>query len=132
MDSAFEQNALEEMLKLNELKDMELYFNGYRDNKLQSFWIQTPRGPYTPDFLILKRKGNKKYRKNQLIPIEKALILETKGRPYYNDEFRAKEKFIKAEFLKYNEHFSYHCFIDDEANDFNKHLDTLKQILKNF
>ena len=132
MDSGFEQNALTEMLRLSELKDLEVYFNGYKDQRLQSFWIQTPRGRYTPDFLILKRKENKKYRKGQTIPIEKAIIIETKGKPYYNDEFRAKEKFVKDEFLKHNNHFSYHCFVDDGENDFTKHLDKLKQILKEF
>ncbi len=130
MDSTFEQNALIEMLKLSELKDLEVYFNGYKDDRLQSFWIQTPRGRYTPDFLILKRKENKKYRKGQTIPIEKAIIIETKGKPYYNDEFRAKEKFVKDEFLKHNNHFSYYCFVDDGENDFTKHLDTFKQLLK--
>ncbi|WP_435550066.1 hypothetical protein [Desulfobacterium sp. N47] len=132
MDSGFEQNALAEMLKLSELKDLEVYFNGYKDERLQSFWIQTPRGRYTPDFLILRRKENKKYRKGQIIPIEKAIIIETKGKPYYNDEFRAKEKFVKDEFLKHNNHFSYHCFVDDGENDFTKHLDTFKQLLKDF
>lgn len=130
MDSSFEQNALAEMLKLNELKGLEVYFNGYKDDRLQSFWIQTPRGRYTPDFLILKRKENRKYRKGQTIPIEKAVIIETKGKPYYNDEFRAKEKFVKDEFLKHNDHFRYHCFVDDGENDFTKHLDTFKQLLK--
>ncbi len=132
MDSAFEQNALVEMLKLSELKDLEVYFNGYKDERLQSFWIQTPRGRYTPDFLILRRKENKKYRKGQTVPIEKAIIIETKGKPYYNDEFRAKEKFVKDEFLKHNNHFNYHCFVDGGENDFSKHLDTFKQILQDF
>ncbi len=132
MDSEFEQNALAEMLKLAELKDIEVYFNGYKDEKLQSFWIQTPRGRYTPDFLILKRNGDKKYRCGQTVPIDKAIIIETKGKPYYNDEFRAKEKFIKEEFLRHNQHFSYHCFVDDGKNDFRKHLDTLKKLLKEF
>lgn len=132
MDSEFEQNALSEMLKLAELKDLEVYFNGYKDDKLQSFWIQTPRGRYTPDFLILKRKDGIKYRKNQVVSIEKAFIIETKGKPYYNDEFRAKEKFVREEFLKYNTHFRYHCFVDDGKNDFHTHLDTFRNILRDF
>lgn len=132
MDSTFEQNALAELLKLSELKNLEVYFNGYKDKRLQSFWIQTPRGRYTPDFLILRRKENKKYLKGQTIRIEKAIIIETKGKPYYNDEFRAKEKFVKDVFLKHNDHFRYHCFVDDGENDFTKHLDTFKQILKEF
>ncbi|OQX29036.1 MAG: hypothetical protein B0D92_05855 [Spirochaeta sp. LUC14_002_19_P3] len=115
------------------MKDLEVYFNGYKDERLQSFWIQTPRGRYTPDFLILRRNENKKYRRGQTIPIEKAIIIETKGKPYYNEEFRAKEKFVKDEFLKHNKHFRYHCFVDkDGKNDFTKHLDTFKQLLKEF
>ena len=132
MDSEFERNALEEILKLQEMKDLEVYFNGYKDDQLQSFWIQTPRGKYTPDFLILKRKENKKYKKNQDIVIDKIIIVETKGSIYYNDEFKAKEMFIKEEFLNNNKHFTYHCFIDEGKNDFKKHIDKLKEIVKAF
>ncbi|KHE93754.1 MAG: hypothetical protein SCABRO_00487 [Candidatus Scalindua brodae] len=132
MDSEFEQNALQEMLKLSELSGYEVYFNGYKDDKLQNFWIQTPRGRYTPDFLILKRKEGKKYHKNSKINIEKILILETKGRPYYNDEFKSKEKFVNEEFLKHNKHFKYYCFVDEGENDFRKHLTEFKEILKEF
>ncbi len=132
MDSTFEQNALQEMLKLAELKDLEVYFNGYKNEKLQTFWIQTPRGRYTPDFLILKRKDGKKYNKKKTIAIEKAIIIETKGRLYYNEEFKAKEKFVKEEFLKHNKHFTYLCFVDEGKNDFTKHLTTFKQRLQNF
>ncbi len=132
MDSDFERNALTLMLQLAEMKNLEVYFNGYKNEKLNSFWIQTPRGLYTPDFLILKRKDNEKYNRNSYIPIEKVIIIETKGKPYYNDEFKAKEKFIKDEFLHHNPHFSYHCFVDDGDNNFRIHLDTFKQILKNF
>ena len=132
MDSGFEQGALEEMLKLAELKDLEVYFNGYKNAKLQSFWIQTPRGKYTPDFLILKRKDGEKYRKNKTVVIAKVMIIETKGKLYYNEEFRAKEKFVKEEFLKHNPHFIYHCFVDEDKNDFTKHLHTFKRILQEF
>jgi len=132
MDSEFEQNALTEMLKLSEMAGYEVYFNGYKDNRLQYFWIQTPRGKYTPDFLILKRKENKKYSKKQIIEIEKALIIETKGKLYYNEEFKSKEKFIKNDFLKYNKHFNYYCFIDNGKNDFTTHIEKFKKILKEF
>lgn len=132
MDSEFEQNALTEMLKLSEMAGYEVYFNGYKDNRLQYFWIQTPRGKYTPDFLILKRKENKKYSKKQNVEIEKALIVETKGKPYYNEEFKAKEKFIKNDFLKYNQHFNYYCFVDNGKNDFTAHIEKFKKILKEF
>ncbi|MGD0077145.1 MAG: DEAD/DEAH box helicase family protein [Sedimentisphaerales bacterium] len=132
MDSEFEQNALSEMLKLSELAGLEVYFNGYKNEQLQYFWIQTPRGSYTPDFLILKRKEKKKYSKKDNAVIEKVLIVETKGKPYYDDEFKAKEKFVKEDFLKHNPHFTYHCFVDDGDNDFTKHLDKFKNILKAF
>lgn len=132
MDSEFERNTLIEMLKLVELKDLEVYFNGYKNERLQSFWIQTPRGRYTPDFLILKRNDSKKYRKNLSTPIAKAIIIETKGKLYYNDEFKAKEKFVNKEFLKYNKHFKYHCFVDDEDNDFTKHIEDFKKLLQDF
>jgi len=132
MDSEFEQNALAEMLKLAELENLAVYFNGYKNEKLQSFWIQTPRGRYTPDFLVLKRKESKRG-KNRAALIDKAIIIETKGKPYYDDEFKAKEKFIKDEFLKYNDHFQYHCFVDNSGeNDFAGHLDTFKKLLRNF
>ena len=62
MDSDFEKNAIHEMLKLSELKNLEVYYNGYTNNYLESFWIKTPAGVYTPDFLILKRKSPGKYR----------------------------------------------------------------------
>ena len=131
MDSEFERNALAEMLKLAELEKFEIYFNGYKDERLQSFWVQTPRGRYTPDFLILKRKKGKR-RKGQRIAIDKVLIIETKGKPYYDDDFKAKEQFIQSEFLQRNKHFRYHCFVDDDKNDFRVHLDKFKQLLDNF
>ena len=97
-DSKFEQIALEEMLKLGELKNLEVYYNGYNDNnQLQSFIIKTPLGAYTPDFLILKRKGNQSYKKDQNNnAIEKVLMIETKGKPYYTEEFQQKEQFVKT------------------------------------
>ena len=124
MDSDFERNALEEMLKISELAKLEVYFNGYKDNCLQSFWIQTPRGVYTPDFLILKRKDKM---------IEKVLIVETKGKPYYDDEFKQKEQFMKNDFKKHNPNFSYVSFVDDDGdNDFTKFISELKNQIKSF
>ena len=132
MDSSFEQNALSEMLKMSELAELEVYFNGYQNEKLQSFYIQTPRGVYTPDFLIIKRKGNKKYQnKNKKGEIEKILIVETKGEPFYNEEFRQKENFVKQDFLKYNPNFKYIPFVDKkEKNDFSQFINRLKEEIK--
>jgi len=126
MDSSLEQNALSDMLKMSELAGLEVYFNGYQNEKLQSFYVQTPRGVYTPDFLIIKRKSNKKYQnKNKKGEIEKILIVETKGKLYYNEEFRQKESFVKQDFIKYNPNFSYECFVDETGkNDFINELKT--------
>ncbi|MBW1650322.1 MAG: hypothetical protein JRJ44_06540 [Deltaproteobacteria bacterium] len=85
-----------------------------------------------PHFLILKRKGDKRYIKEKNILIQKALIIETKDQIYYNDLFRAKEKFIKEEFLKENLHISYKSFIDNGTNNFKKHLNRFREILRNF
>lgn len=86
-----------------------------------SFWIQTPDGVYTPDFLILKRAD-----KN----ISKVLILETKGKAYYDDEFKRKEKFMKEVFISHNPNFKYECFVDEGGNDFQKHTEQLREMLK--
>jgi len=132
MDSSLEQNALSDMLKMSELAGLEVYFNGYQNEKLQSFYVQTPRGVYTPDFLIIKRKSNKKYQnKNKKGEIEKILIVETKGKLYYNEEFRQKESFVKQDFIKYNPNFSYQCFVDKAGkNDFNDFINKLKIKIK--
>lgn len=122
MDSNFEVNALKEMLISPELKNLEVYFNGYKNEKLQSFYIQTPRGVYTPDFLILKRRGKM---------IDKILIIETKGNPYYDDEFRAKEVFVKDEFVKHNPQFKYVNYVDMKGkNDFSEFIIDLKEKIK--
>ena len=121
MDSDFERVALQVMMALDELSDCELYFNGYKDGRLQSFWVKTPDGIYTPDFLILKRDGKK---------IIKVLILETKGKAYYDDEFKRKEKFMKEVFVKYNPDYKYECFVDEGKNDFEEHVERLQEMLK--
>jgi len=99
---------------------------------LQGFYVQTPRGIYTPDFLIIKRKGGKKYQnKNKKGEIEKILIVETKGKPYYNEEFKQKENFVEQDFIKYNPNFSYQCFVDKTGkNDFNDFINELKTKIK--
>ena len=135
-DSDYERVALLEMMKVGELKNLEVYYNGYNDNThLQSFVIKTPLGGYTPDFLILKRKG-KTYKTQdgfvadkQKGAIEKVLMIETKGKPFYTDEFRQKEEFVKTTFKQYNPHFEYVCFVDEGGNDFNKHLSELKKMV---
>ncbi len=134
MDSNFERNALSEMLKMTELAGLEVYYNGYKDNRLQSFWIQTPDGVYTPDFLILKRKNGKNYKtKKEKGEIEKVLIVETKGKIYYDDEFKQKERFIKNDFKKHNPNFSYISFVDkDDNNNFANFIDELRNLIITF
>jgi restriction endonuclease len=121
MDSDFERNALEEMVKMSELRNLEVYFNGYKDTNLQTFWIQTPVGVYTPDFLILKRKDKK---------IGKILIVETKGKSFYDEDFKIKEKFMLDVFTKFNPHVSYRCFVDEGKNDFSVHIKELKKVIE--
>lgn len=121
MDSDFERNALEDMLKMSELAGLEVYFNGYKDSQLETFWIQTPNGVYTPDFLILRRSGKE---------ISKIFILETKGKSFYDDEFKRKEKFMKEVFVSHNPNFKYECFVDEGGNDFQKHTEQLREMLR--
>ena len=41
--------------------------------------------------------------------------------------FQAKEEFVKDVFLKHNPHFRYKCLVDEDDNDFSRHLETVKQ-----
>lgn len=130
-DSDFERNALKEILKLSEMRNLEVYFNGHKDESLNSFYIQTPRGIYTPDFLIIKRKNNQKYRKDaKNTEIEKILIMETKGKIYYNNDFKQKENFVKNEFVKHNPNFKYRCFVDNGDNDFSRKIEEFTREIK--
>ena len=129
MDSKFEVNALKSLLRQQEFAHLEVYYNGYKDKELQNFYIDTPYGNYTPDFLILKRSQTSDSTKHPAI--EKILIIETKGKPYY-DSFKSKEDFIKNIFLKHNPNFTFHCVVDEEGNNnFDKHMDTIKNLIKN-
>ena len=115
MDSTYEfdfiQNALANMDEL----DIELYYNGYKNNLLQSFRIITPYGLYTPDFLLIKRDKKE---------ISKILLIETKAEPY---ETQAKEKYVQSEFLKNNKNYSY-IRIGDTTNNVNEYNKMVKAI----
>ena len=134
-DSLYEVDALKELKKMAELRGLEFYYNGYRNGALQALVIRTPYGTYTPDFLILKRKpAHPPYRKQKDCapdsgcgPIDRVLILETKGKKFYDADFQAKEKFVKDVFLKHNPHFRYQCFVDEDDNDFSRHLESVKE-----
>lgn len=71
-------------------------------------------GMYTPDFLIIQRRGGK---------IHKAIVTETKGRIYANDlTFKDKRVFMETEFANYNnrsfryERFDY-LYLEDTLSD---------------
>ncbi len=92
-----------ELTELAEMHKLEFYYNGYRNGSLQSLVIRTPYGTYTPDFLVLKRKpAHTPYRKQKDYapdtiagPIDRVLILETKGKKFYDADFQAKENSSK-------------------------------------
>ncbi|MCP4763452.1 MAG: hypothetical protein GY870_16890 [archaeon] len=72
--------------------------------KIINFNVSWNVGKYTTDFLILNRTKENK--------IHKALIIETKGEGFANDQsFIKKKKFVETEFLEQNnEKFGYQKF----------------------
>ena len=125
-DSGYEKKALLELLKEEALSGLELYYNGMRHADLSAFAIQTGRGRYTPDFLLLKRKGGAAWREGEPVaPVAKVLIIETKGGIYDNADFHAKEKFVRDAFLRHNPNFRYHCLRQEE--DFDVQLAQLRE-----
>ena len=124
-DSNFEKQAILRMLEEEDLKNVELYYNGMTDPDLNSFVIRTPSGRYTPDFLLLRRQDDRPYNKDRKkqARIAQVLIIETKGKAFYDDNFRKKEKFIKEVFIEHNPHVRYINFVDeDNSGDFDLHM----------
>ncbi|OGM26689.1 hypothetical protein A2692_05655 [Candidatus Woesebacteria bacterium RIFCSPHIGHO2_01_FULL_39_95] len=121
MDSEFERKALESIVKISDMEGLEVYFSGYKDSRLETFWVQTPDGVYTPDFLVLSREKGE---------IKKVLIVETKGKPHYDAEFQRKEKFMKEVFVKHNPNFAYECFVDEGGNNFELHMEKFTELIK--
>lgn len=113
VDSDFESVFLHEVLTQQCVHDhdLEVYYNG--DGQFTEFRIDCFKknahdqwkfiGRYTPDFLIVKRKDDR---------IHKALIVETKGALYAQDEsFHDRRAFVEGQFLKQNEEkFGYKRF----------------------
>lgn len=137
IDSNFESDFLAKVLTLNSVqqKNLEVYYNG--DGQFTEFRILCYKqnekkqwgyiGQYTPDFLIIKRKNNE---------IHKALIVETKGEIYANDDtFKKKKSFVESEFLKANnDKFGYkrfyYLYLEDSLSDterINKTNDLINQ-----
>ena len=135
-DSDLERVAIREMLKQQDcFRQLELYYNGMTDAGLASFQIQTPRGVYTPDFLLLKREGGRRYQTPppgapapKSAKIEKVLIIETKAETFYDEDFKAKERFVRGEFRKHNPNFDYFPIIDKTGrNDVASDLERLRR-----
>jgi len=112
-DSGFELDVLNKTLQLKDFKEknLEIYFNGERGltefvincfAKKGKNWQNV--GKYTTDFLILNRTKENK--------IHKALIIETKGEGFANDQsFIKKKNFVETDFLaQNNEKFGYQKF----------------------
>lgn len=137
VDSDFESVFLNEVLtqKCVHDYDLEVYYNG--DGQFTEFRIDCFKknahdqwkfiGRYTPDFLIVKRKDERIY---------KALIVETKGSLYAQDEaFRDRRAFVEGQFLKQNEEkFGYrrfdYLYLEDSLTDserINKTNDIINQ-----
>ena len=137
-DSGFEQKFLTEVLALDDIVKfgLEVYYNG--DGALTEFKIKCYKnsegkwsyvGMYTPDFLIIKRKGEEIY---------KAIIVETKGEIYKNDpSFKNKKSFVETEFLKQNNHaFGYkrfdYLYLEDTLSESDRIITTHNKICEFF
>lgn len=137
-DSDFEQTFLDEVLKLSIIKEkgLEIYYNG--DRALTEFKIKCYKkkntgwnyiGMYTPDFLIIKRKGGLIY---------KALITETKGKIYSNDPtFKDKQIFMETTFkAKNKEKYGYgrfdYLYLEDTLSDNDRIIKTITAVKKFF
>ena len=103
MDSALEQESLRELLTMAEVQGLEVVFNGYNEGGLETFWIQTPSGKYTPDFLIMRRDDSG--------VIVRVLILETKGATYA-EAFKPKRTFVESTFLEHNPAYAFLYCLD--------------------
>jgi hypothetical protein len=117
-DSGFEQKFLEDMftledgggVKLLDKYGLEIYYNG--DRALTEFRICCYKktgarmdyiGTYTPDFLVVSRRGGE---------IHRAVMVETKGRAYADDpNFIARRAFVEEHFTpRNNRAFGYNRF----------------------
>lgn len=125
-DSLFELDFLKESLIQNDLRPLEIYFNGvgelteFRiDCYAQKSGVWNKVGKYTPDFLLLERRDGQIYR---------ALIVETKGKGFASQpEFVARRAFVQDHFLPLNNNtfgykrFEYLYLSDADPLDNNLH-----------
>lgn len=121
MDSSYEFNFLDKTLRNLTDKNMEVYYNGYKNEDLNSLKIITPYGKYTPDFVFIRRDKENN--------IEKIMLIETKAEPFLN---LAKENFVKGKFKEYNENYSYIRIgnIEEDPNEYNKMVEVIKKFVE--
>lgn len=122
-DSSFERKFFDEVFKLKTVRDkqLEVYYNG--DGDLTEFRIRCYEGGkghwryvglYTPDFLIIRRRGGK---------IHKAMLVETKGSLYAQDKnFLKRRHFVEKYFTaENNEQYGYkrfdYLYLEDSMDD---------------
>ena len=138
VDSNFESVFLNEVLTQQCIHehDLEMYYNG--DGQFTEFRIDCFKknahgqwkfiGRYTPDFLIVKRQDDK---------IQKALIVETKGSLYAQDEaFKDRKAFVEGQFLKQNEEkFGYkrfdYLYLEDSLSE-SERINKTNEIINKF
>lgn len=138
VDSHFESVFLNEVLTLQCINEhnLEVYYNG--DGQFTEFRIDCFKknahdqwkyiGRYTPDFLIVKRKDDR---------IHKALIVETKGALYAQDEnFKDRRAFVEGQFLRQNEEkFGYrrfdYLYLEDSLSD-SERINKTNDIINHF
>lgn len=119
-DSLYEKNFITNMLSNITDFNLEVYYNGYKNNMLESLRIITPYGMYTPDFVIIRRNSENN--------IEKVLLVETKAEPFITE---SKEEFIKTKFLESNPNYSYERIGDTTiTSEYSKMIRMINNFMK--
>jgi type III restriction enzyme len=135
--SKFEKNILEGILTISDFRErgLEIYYNGEKDitdfriecfKKNKKSWFRV--GRYTPDFLLLERKGNEIYR---------VLIIETKGSGFAEQkDFINRREFVEKHFIPLNnDKFGYRKFeylYLTDSEDFEKNLNRASTAIREF
>lgn len=124
MDSSFESLMLDSIFQLRAFQDnqLEVYFNGERFlstfkikiyKKINGEW-KLIQDQYTPDFVIIQRKGKK---------IAKTLIIETKGTIYAGNYADIKQ-FMENTFVELNANAFDYLYLED-GRDVSYHLQSI-------
>lgn len=135
--SKFEKNILEGILTISDFRErgLEIYYNGEKDitdfriecfKKNKKTWFKV--GRYTPDFLLLERKGNEIYR---------VLIIETKGSGFAEQKgFINRREFVEKHFIPFNnDKFGYRKFeylYLTDSEDFETNLSRTSKAIREF